>query len=286
MLYTLIGNGNVNRKEALTSLKSLKEATENKNDEFWMILIDPLEEFSDTYKSIVKWILQENVSFEYVTSKKYIQSEDENLPSWAHNAEYRHFVSKPTLLSVMVTDARPPEGEDKAILVLSDDDVEHDEELLKTVEKAFDLDIPVYQLGGQMVQLVIEDNEEPPILETPKEFHIDTEELHAPTPSTHDVEFTKEDLEGLTRDELKSMVSARGLVPKDMRSKEALMESLLESISLSPKAVEAEQPQERRNAEVFSYFLLRISSSGESEVISMPAEAADLISKKFEHLSV
>lgn len=285
MLYTLIGNGNVNRKEALTSLKSLKEATEGKNDEFWMILVDPLEEFSETYKSIVKWILQENVPFEYVTSKSYIESEDEDLPSWAHNAEHRHFVSKPTLLSVKVTNARPSEGEDRAILVLSDD-VEHDEGLLKTVEKASDLDIPVYQLGGQMVQLVIEDNEEPPVLETPKEFHIATEEPVTPTPTTHDVEFTKEDLEGLTRDELKSMVSARGLVPKDMRSKDALMEALLESISSAPKVVETEQPQERRSAEVFSYFLLRISSSGESEVISMPAEAADLISEKFEHLSV
>ena len=66
MLYTLIGNGNANRKEVVETLKSLKSAVElsDLGDDFWLMFTQQSEDLSDTHSDVVQWSVKNNVPFE------------------------------------------------------------------------------------------------------------------------------------------------------------------------------------------------------------------------------
>jgi hypothetical protein len=263
MLYTLIGNGNPNRKEVVATLSSLKEAVElrESGEDFWMIFTDPGEELSEAHSDIIQWATKNNVSFEYITS-----SED-NLPEWVDAADYRHLVKNPLRFSVKVTEARPAEGEQRAILALYED-VDGDPELLWVLERANSMGIPVHHLGGQMVQLEIEDEiEEPHQLSTPEPIHRDEELI----PS-------REDLESLTLVELKSLVDEYSVVPQDMRSKESIISALLGTTNpvqshteVIPETVEEPEDEDVR------YYLTTIYPDGSAVMIPVTQDQATSI---------
>lgn len=264
MLYTLIGNGNPNKKEVTATLNSLLEADLQlrPDEDFWMIFVDPMEEPSDAYSAAVDWALRRDISFEYVYDGMAY-------PDWAEEADHLHSVKDPLRFSVKVTRGRPAEGEGKAILLLSDDvdkSIEEHPGLIDVIENSTKYDIPVLHLGGQMVQILLED-EPSPTLErpSPEEFSLKKE---APREEP-ELDFTREDLESLTRDELKSLVQSRNVVPRDMRSKDALIDAIMGS---APSPTQEDTP-----ASPASFFLLIIDPDGKTEMRPLSAKQAALV---------
>lgn len=279
MLYTLIGNGNANKKEVLSSLNSLYEAV-GEDEDFWMIFVDGDQEISDTYKDIVQWSIKNSVPFEYVTS----DSGDLEIPEWTDKADYCHFVKSPTAFTVKLTRVRPQPDEERAVLILSDD-LDNDEEVLSAIEKFIDLDIPVYDLGNQMVEITFEEVPEDETISTPLEtptaedFYIDVQ-----TPE-EDIEFTREDLAELNMVELKAMVHSRGVVPRDLRSKDSMIDALMGTVSDTPEEVVEEvlvqEPVQeydtKSSTPVGRFYLVKIDADGKAEMRLLTAKQAALV---------
>lgn len=259
MLYTLVGNGNPNKKEVMSTLDSLLVADLQlrADEDFWMILVGPSEEQSAAYTAVVDWVIRNDIPFEYV------HGDGGELPEWAESAYHIHYTKDSFRFSVKVTRGRPAEGEDRAMLLLAEE-VEPEPSIVELLERAHEFDIPVYHLGGQMVQIVLEEDEPAQSLERPS-----PEEFSLKKSSDDDIEYTKEDLEGLTRDELKSLVQSRGVVPRDMRSKDALIDALMNGVQESVQEVEP-QPEA-------SFFLLVIDSDGKTEMRPLSAKQAALV---------
>jgi hypothetical protein len=280
MLYTLIGNGNANKKEVLSSLSSLSDAVEEDED-FWMIFVDGDQDMSDTYKDIVQWSIKNSVPFEYVTS----DSGDLAIPEWTDKADYCHFVKSPTAFTVKLTRVRPQPDEERAVLILSDD-LDSDEEVLSAIEKFIDLGIPVYDLGNQMVEITFEEvPEEETIaepLETPtaEDFYINIE-----SSNEDEIDFTREDLMELNLTELKTMVQSRGLVPRDMRSKDSMIDVLMGTVPVTPEEVAEsvlvqEPVQEydtKSSTPVGRFYLVKIDADGKAEMRLLTAKQAALV---------
>lgn len=264
MLYTLIGNGNCNKKEVISSLTSLLDAAGGA-ESFALIL--PEEHMpSETLQEVFKWVKKEGVYYESVISA----DEGGMARGFYEQAEEVYQSKRPLDRAIKLTPARKAPDEDCALLVLSDD-IEEDDGVLYAISKAIDMDIPVYDLGGQMVQIIVEEEQE----ETPLK-HPEPEEFVLPHNQEDEdsaVEFTRSDLEGLTRDELKSLVQSRGVVPKDMRSKDSLIDALM---GASERPVQ-ESVQEEVASDSRSFYLLVISATGETEMRPLSAEQAALV---------
>ena len=292
MLYTLIGNGNANKKEVVSSLQSLYDAATEGGDEFWMILTEE-EEPSDTLKSVYEWVDKSNIYYEAVVG--------ENSEGAFPKADDVHKAKRPVSIALRLTPVRVQEGEGFAVLVLSDD-MDSDEDVLFAISRAIDNHIPVYDLGGQMVELSLEDEEEnAPVattLETPssEDFVI----AHDPAKEDHEeMELTRDDLEGLTRDELKSLVTSRGLTPRDMRSKDAMIDVILEGntetepepvqedpevvqdipevVPSDPEPVVIEEDKFELALEGKTYYLLEIDADGAAEMQPLTAKQAQIL---------
>jgi hypothetical protein len=265
MLYTLIGNGNANRKEVVETLKSLKSAVEQSGlgDEFWLMFTQPhpyQDNLSDAHGDVIQWSVKNNVPFEYV------YHEPDFFPEWADAADEVHLVKSVLPAAMKLTLARPHEDEDKAVLVLSDD-IDSDDELLAAVEFCISKDIPVYDLGNQMIRLTFEEVEE---TVTPVE-----------EPEEDDMEFTQDMLMDLNIVELRSLVNARRLVPRDMRSKDSLIEALLGN-SEKPIAIEEEPatvPVVEKTGVEKVFYLTVIDADGSAEMLPLTAKQAQLVYK-------
>jgi hypothetical protein len=262
MLYTLIGNGNANRKEVVETLKSLKSAVEQSGlgDEFWLMFTQQSEDLSDTHSDVVQWSIKNNIPFEYV------YRDNDSLPEWAVAADELHLVKSVLPAAMKLTLARPHEDEGKAVLVLSDD-IDSDDELLAAVEFCISKNIPVYDLGNQMIRLTFEEVEE---TVTPVE-----------EPEEDDMEFTQDMLMDLNIVELRSLVNARRLVPRDMRSKDSLIEALLGN-SEEPIAIEAEPatvPVVEKTGVEKVFYLTVIDADGSAEMLPLTAKQAQLVYK-------
>lgn len=263
MLYTLIGNGNANRKEVVEALKSLKEAVELQDlgDDFWLMFTQPYpyqEDLSDAHSDAIAWAIKNSVPFEYV------YSEPDFFPEWANGADEVHAVKNVIPAAMKLTLARPHEDEGRAVLVLSED-IEADESLLPAVEFCISKDVSVYDLGNQMIRLTFEEVEEtvPPV-----EEHEDDQ-----------IEFTQDMLMDLNIVELRSLVNARRIVPRDMRSKDSLIEALL---GISDKAVAIDEESATvpvvQNTNVEKVFYLTvIDADGSAEMLPLTAKQAQLV---------
>jgi hypothetical protein len=280
MLYTLIGNGNANKKEVLSSLASLSDAVEEDED-FWMIFVDGDQEMSDTYKDIVQWSIKNSVPFEYVTS----DSGDLAIPEWTDKADYCHFVKSPTAFTVKLTRVRPQPDEDRAVLILSDD-LDNDEEVLSAIEKFIDLGIPVYDLGGQMVEITFEEVPEDAVISQPLETPTAEDfQIKVDTSSDDDIEFTREDLMELNVTELKAMVQSLGVVPRDMRSKDSMIDALMGDSPSSPVEVDEPVVEEtpdkmydtKSSTPVGRFYLVKINADGQAEMRLLTAKQAALV---------
>jgi hypothetical protein len=266
MLYTLIGNGNANRKEVVETLKSLKSAVELQDlgDEFWIMFTQPdtyQDALSDAHSDVVQWAVKNNVPFEYV------YCEPDFFPEWAETADEVHFVKNVLPSSMKLTLARPHEDEERAVLVLSDD-IDSDDNLLAAVEFCISKDIPVYDLGNQMIRLTFEEVEE-------------TDARVEEGEQEDDMEFTQEMLMELNIVELRSLVNARRIIPRDMRSKDSLIEALLGN-SEEPIAIEQEPATvpSVQNTDIEKVFYLTvIDADGSAEMLPLTAKQAQLVYK-------
>lgn len=265
MLYTLIGNGTPNKRETLASLDSLAEAAIAKDGDFWMLLVD--EESSDTKQAIVNWLDNKSYYYEIVATA---EDEAQLLGEYAHVGTLHH-ARRPVQRALSITPARAAVDEPYAVLVMSDN-LDEDESCLLAVSHCVDNGIPVFDLAGQMTPLTVEEEEPPP----------------APTPVDQDpLEVTKEDLAALTRDELKSLVTARGLVNQvsDMRSKDAMIAVLLgvpeapsepeqgEVQEIAPEPSESLLEPSEEPVEVF-YFLLAVRGPEDYDMAPVNAKQA------------
>lgn len=246
MLYTLVGNGNANPREVIAALSSLRSAV-HEPDEFWMAFVN--QEPSDTVATIVTWLDTEGIYYEVVGTDG-IDTHDAFL-----KADVFHPARRPLDFLVKLTKNRVQPGEKSAILVLSDD-LDNDDVVMYTVERAFAEGLPIYDLAGQMTQIVLDTEEDEELAAeaehlgqdvlVPKAGLSDVEivddlgpaELETPSAqdftlpgvngeSTHVPNYTRADLEDLTRDELKSLVKTTGVVDCDLRSKPSMIEALL-----------------------------------------------------------
>lgn len=245
MLYTLIGNGDANAKEVVSSLHSLHTAAEEQRDEFWMLFVEEAQP-SATVAKVVAWAHQEGVYYEIV------RSTDEALDTTIYTkAEEEHTSRRPLARAITLTPARVEINEGCAVLILSDD-IDNDEGALFAITQANDLEIPVYDLGGQMTPLLTEEPEA-----TPEAVSVDVEPEPEVAPESEgepDVVVAAAQLYPLTRDELADLTAAelRAVVRdheiedevSDMRSKEAMTTALLKHWGLVEPEREATKPEE------------------------------------------
>lgn len=251
MLYALVGNGDPNKREVLESLKSLKDAVEEKGGEFWMLLCEESDP-SPALREILSW-LNESTYYEMVR----MPSDEAVHP--LYKPEHVHLARRPVDRMVTIVPQRVQADEQYALLVMSDD-IDTDDECLYAINKSIDLGIPVLDLGGQMVPLVLEDAD-----------HQDEVVAEATTASTD--EFTREDLESLTLAELKAHVKSAGVTPTDLRSKESIIDALLGEDSPVP----SDMPEPEGSAEPDRqwYFLTIVRADGSAEMRPLsPSQAA------------
>lgn len=280
MLYTLIGNGNANTKEVISSLNSLLEAVmQSKTDEDFGLILAEEGTPSETLEHIIKWIQKNEIYYEAV-----LLSDPGMSRGFYENASETYTSPKPLFKAVHVTPARKAKNEECAVLILSDD-LEEDESLLIAVEQAIETGMPVYDLGNQMVEITFEEVPEDETISTPLEtptaedFYIDVQ-----TPE-EDIEFTREDLAELNMVELKAMVQSRGVIPRDMRSKDSMIDALMGTVSVTPEevasAVLVQEPVQeydtKSSTPVGRFYLVKIDADGKAEMRLLTAKQAALV---------
>lgn len=224
MLYTLIGNGNHNQKEVLGTLRSLRDSAEASGDEFWMLFVEEATP-SPAVTAIVGWVQEKNIYYEIV------RTSDASLDSTLYTkAQEEHSARRPVDRAVSLTPARVEIDERCAILILSDD-LDSDDEALYAVTKAIDLDVPVYDLAGQMTPLQVEEPEA-----TPEALPDEPEPEPEPAPVEAEsgsaaqlYPLTRDELADLTAAELRALVRDHEIESDvtDMRSKDAMTSALL-----------------------------------------------------------
>ena len=280
MLYTLIGNGNANKKEVISSLNSLLEAVMQLNaDEDFGLILSEVFIPSETLEHVIKWIQKHEIYYESV-----LLPEGGMMRGFYEQAAETYTYSKPMFKAVQVTPARKAKGEDCAVLILSDD-LESDEEMLIAVERAIETGMPVYDLGNQMVEITFEEVPEDEVvsspLETPtaEDFYINVQTAE------EDIEFTREDLTELNMVELKALVQSHGVVPRDMRSKESMIDALmgiasvtLEEVASATLVQEPVQEYDTKSSiPVGRFYLVKIDADGKAEMRLLTAKQAALV---------
>ena len=250
MLYSLIGNGVANKKEVVATLGSLLDTYK---DEFWMTLMYE-ENPSETMNVVIDWVNRNNVYYELIADSSDL---DNYQPQHVYPAN-GNALNK--LINVIMK--RPEKDEGRALLFLGNEiniDISPDE--AEVFKWAKENGIDVFSLGSQLMPITIESEvQEPvPVVEAKEQ----------------EVEFTREDLESLTRDELKSMVASRGLVPRDMRSNTALIDCLLNASGEAPEVKVSETPMMYN--ETKTYYLTVVSADGTAEMRLLSPEQVRLL---------
>jgi hypothetical protein len=242
--YTIIGNGNPNTKEVVKTLASLA------NDDTRFVLVG-YEDPSPATKAILSW-MGDRFDYDLVVPAAFDLLDE--YKDCARIITAKRPVARALAHSASETDSPTEEW---CLLVMSHD-IDHDEDALFAINACIDNGVEVFDLGGQMAPLTIE-QDAPTVVEQidpPQPVVEEADVLEAlklasqVSPDQLDG-FTREELEELTRDELKSIVGARGLVPKDMRSKESLIEAIL-GVSTDTGTVPATKGTDRQ------YYLLTV----------------------------
>lgn len=154
MLYVIAGNGIGNATEISAALKDLREAANQRDEEFW-VLLEGKEDPTKTDEAIYKWLRANEVWFEVVTSTGIVVDgaqesvgTDEVYSAMLERINERAEENEPSALLVLPVDAEGSEDED--------------EPLMELIEQAIDADISVFQLNSEMARLTMDDAESAP----------------------------------------------------------------------------------------------------------------------------
>jgi len=212
MMYLIAGNGNANKKEVLLTLDSLHE-------EDTAFLFVEEETPSLTMLAICEWVTKNGIWHEAVVT-------GEN-DSFYNSADEVYTAKRPLDRALKVAPARCQPGEKWALLILSDN-IDDDEQVLYAISRAIEAGAPVYDLGGQMTQITLEEEEEAfPLLEMPTADDFVLPQA-APEEKAEEIMLKYDDLKDLTVAELKSLATTRKVYPRDLRSKESIIEAILQ----------------------------------------------------------
>jgi len=277
MMYLIAGNGNANKKEVLLTLESLHE------DETAFLFVEE-ETPSLTMLAICEWVTKNAVWHEAVVT-------GEN-DSFYNSADEVYTAKRPLDRALKVAPARCQPGEKWALLILSDN-IDEDEQVLYAISRAIEAGAPVYDLGGQMTQITLEEEEEEeafPLLEMPTADDFVLPQA-APEKDEEEIKLTFSDLKDLTVAELKSIASSREVYPRDLRSKESIIAAILEipedvapSLALlaeeeeeAPKLQEAAEKakvEKRIDNGLDVFYLVTIRADGSAAMRQLSAEQA------------
>lgn len=280
MIYLIAGNGNANKKEVLLTLDSLRSRHE---EEFALLFVEEGTP-SVTMLAICEWVTKNAIWHEAV-----VTTEND---SFYNSADEVYIAKRPLDRALKVAPARCQPGEKWALLVLSDN-IDEDEQVLYAISRAIEAGAPVYDLGGQMTQITLEEEEEEdfPLLEMPTVDDFVLPQA-APEKETEDMDLTYNDLKDLTVAELKSLASSRSVYPRDLRSKDSIIAALLEiPEEVAPAlaaAVEEEEDEAPKLQEVAErakvekridnssdlFYLVTVHADGSAEMRQLPAEQA------------
>lgn len=257
MLYTLVGNGDANRKEVLATIESLITSAVKADEEFWMVLAAEASP-SKTSIELVKHLVSKGIYFEVIAPKN---AEMDSIYEAAQEIFQSENVYR---TAVNIAERRAAPDEQSSILVM-DDDLEENDYLMEAISIASDRGIPVYELGGQMVQIILEDTPTQPDVDEVVEELVEEADWLA-VAAEDDVKafsdvvyFSRPDLEELTLNELKVLVNSMGLVPRDLRSKDSLIDALMKESADAP----VEEPVvETPKADGRKYYLLTVEEDG------------------------
>lgn len=214
MIYLIAGNGNANKKEVILTLESL-------HSEDCAFLFVEEQKPSPTILAICEWATNKAVWHEAVVTGEG--------DSFYHSADEVYIAKRPLDRALKVAPARCQPGEKWALLILSDN-IDEDEPVLYAISRAIEAGAPVYDLGGQMTQITLEeeeDTEEFPFLEMPTADDFVLPQA-APEKEPEDM-LEYDDLKDLTVAELKSLASSRNVYPRDLRSKDSIIEAILQT---------------------------------------------------------
>lgn len=282
MLYTLIGNGNPNKKEVIATLQSLYEAAEG---DFWMVLVIP-DDPSNIYTGVRTWLDHNMIDYELVFSA---EAAGEFAALWPH-AQETYVAKRPTARALALSAGRVDAGEKWALLVMSDD-LDNDEDALFAINACIDNGVEVFALAGQMTPLTIEN--EYGIEIDPADNVPQADVVHTPDPAVVEalklaervqesplMDLTREDLESLTRDELRSLAAERGVTPKDGRLKDSIIEALLLTETAEenkPRRVVSTSPSRNEKMTGWRYVLVSIAPDGVVQAESLSDEQYSLL---------
>jgi hypothetical protein len=235
MLYTLVGNGDANKKEVLATIESLASSVHG-YDDFWMVLCAESQP-SKTVTAIVQYLTDMGVYFEII-------AESSDMIPAIYDAAQQIHVTNDLLKKIVVVSKKRVQPDEKSAILVMDDNLDENKFLMDVIFTATDADIPVYELGGQMVQIVLEGSDDPVIEEdlTVEEAEpiVIEETIIEEQYEQEFLKFHRPDLEELTLNELKVLANSLNLVPRDIRSKESIIEAILSEEA--PIAIEYVEP--------------------------------------------
>jgi hypothetical protein len=274
MMYLIAGNGNANKKEVLLTLESLHE-------EDTAFLFVEEETPSLTMLAICEWVTKNGIWHEAV-----VTSEND---SFYNSADEVYTAKRPLDRALKVAPARCQPGEKWALLILSDN-IDEDEQVLYAISRTIEAGAPVYDLGGQMTQITLEEEEEAfPLLEMPTADDFVLPQA-APEEKAEEVKLDYNDLKDLTVAELKSVASSRSVYPRDLRSKDSIIAAILEipeevAPALALLAEEEEAPKLQEVAEKAKvekridnaldlFYLVTVRADGSAEMRQITANQA------------
>lgn len=284
MLYTLIGNGNPNKKEVIATLQSLYEA--DPMQDFWMVLV-PGEIPPPIFTSIRTWLDHNMVDYEVVLPNTV----EDGDATWPHAQEI-YGAKRPTARALALSASRVEADEKWALLVMSDD-LDNDEDALFAINACIDNGVEVFDLAGQMTPLTIEnehgveidpaDNVQSakPDVVVEHDPVVDEALKLAERVQETPLDLTREDLEALTRDELRSLAADRGVTPKDGRLKDSIIEALLPTETVKedkPRRVVSTSPRSKNEKMTgWRYVLVSIAPDGDVQVDPLSDEQYSLL---------
>jgi hypothetical protein len=232
--YAIVGMYDAPKKAIEATLDSLWDAAEADNKSFGLIL-PFVEDLPPIYEWIEEWCESTRCPFTAVTdSEETFQKLDRR------NAAEEIFVVKRVWPKIKRIVTGHPEA--SGVLVLSESTT-FDEDAAYVASHAFDEGVFV-ALAHDLTPVTFREKgaesppEAPEAEEEPSKPEPEEQAVEAPSAAPHT--YTEDDLSGLSRAELKALVSTLGVVPTDLRSKQSMIDAILGDAPAAP-SVEVEE---------------------------------------------
>lgn len=228
-MHVVLGDGDMTRKELTETLHDLWDKANEASQTFWF-LVQAKPEPTDTDKNLMKWLATNEVYYETI-------GDGSEVPDIYDGTQQRHTVKRlgPKVLSLM--NEKPEDGEDADLLglfVSDDPEDEADRWLIDVMQTVAEGGFPLFALNDGLMEVDLSEEEGPEEEPEPEE----EEEAPAPAkkaaakkaaapakkaaaakaPAAEDEEapepegdYTREDLEERSLDELKEIASTIGI---------------------------------------------------------------------------